>query len=94
MSENQKKVCRALNYFEVFLAFVSAVSGCVSISKFPSLVDAHIGITSSTRGIKLCAINAGIKSINQLSREKKRTWSYSAISKNKIKSKFNPSFDF
>ena len=31
-----------------------------------------------------------LKSINQLSREKKRAWSYSVISKNQIKSRFNP----
>ena len=33
-----KKVCSALNYFEPFLVFVSAVSGCVSIFEFASLV--------------------------------------------------------
>ena len=73
MSENQKKVCRALNYFEVFLVFVSAVSGCVSISKFPSLVDTHIGIASSARGIKICAINAGIKKYKPIIKRKEKS---------------------
>ena len=34
MSEKHKKVSRALNYFEDFPSFASAVSGCVSISAF------------------------------------------------------------
>ena len=33
-----KNICSALIYFEPFLVFVSAVSGCVSISEFASLV--------------------------------------------------------
>ena len=36
MSEKHKKVCRNLNYFEHFLVFAFAVSGCVSISTFAS----------------------------------------------------------
>ena len=28
-SEKHKKVCKALNYFEHFLIFISAISGCV-----------------------------------------------------------------
>ena len=46
MSEKHKKVCRALNYFEDFLIFISAVSGCVSISAFASLTGIPIVITS------------------------------------------------
>ena len=34
MSQKHKKVYRTLNYFEDFLAFVSTVSGCDSISAF------------------------------------------------------------
>ena len=47
ISEKYKKACRALNYFEHFLAFASATSGCVSISAFASLVWVSIGIASS-----------------------------------------------
>ena len=32
MSEKHKKVFKTLNYFGNFLVFLSAVSGCVSIS--------------------------------------------------------------
>ena len=36
-------MCRALNYFEYCLVFISAVSGCVSISVFDSLLGASVG---------------------------------------------------
>ena len=61
MSKKYKKTCRALNYFEHFLFFISVVTGCVSISAFASLVDVPIGITGSTVGLKIWAITAGIK---------------------------------
>ena len=53
-----KNVCRALNYFEHFLVFISAVSGCVSISAFTSVVGAPIGIGNSEVRPKVCAITA------------------------------------
>ena len=40
----------ALNYFKHFLVLVSAVSGCVSISAFASLVSISVVIASSTVG--------------------------------------------
>ena len=61
MSEKHKKVCRALNYFEHFLVFISAVSGCVLISPFALLVGVLVGITSSAVGRKICGITAEIK---------------------------------
>ena len=63
MSEKDKNVglCRALNYFEHFLALVSAASGCVSISTFPSLVAVSEGIANPALGLKICAITAAIK---------------------------------
>ena len=36
-------MCRSLNYIEHFI-FVSAISGCVSISTFASLVGVPLGI--------------------------------------------------
>ena len=44
---------RAWNIFEHFLVFVSAVSGCVSISAFVSLAAVRIGIVSSEVVLKL-----------------------------------------
>ena len=43
-----KKVSTILNYIEHFLVLPWAITGCVSISAFPSLVCIPIEITSST----------------------------------------------
>ena len=43
MREKHKKVCKALNYFEVFV-FASAVSDYFPISAFSSLVGVPVGI--------------------------------------------------
>ena len=53
MSENHKEVCRCLNYFEHFLISISAVTVCVSISAFASLVGALANVTSSAIEIKI-----------------------------------------
>ena len=50
-----------MNYIEHLLILASAVTGCVSISAFGSLLDISIGITSSAVWLKVCAITAGIK---------------------------------
>ena len=68
MSEKHKKVCRSLNYFESFLVSVSAVSRCVSISAFTSLVGVFVGTANFAVGLKICVTTAGIKSISQLLR--------------------------
>ena len=39
----------------------SAITGCVSISAFSSLISIPIGITGSGIGLKICAIAAEIK---------------------------------
>ena len=54
-----KKGERILNYFEHFLAFVSVVSGCVSVSALASLVGISVGTTSSVVGLKIRALTAG-----------------------------------
>ena len=61
MSKNHKMVCTTLNYIEHFLILGSAVTGCVSISAFSSLVGIPIVITSSAVGLKICVITAAIK---------------------------------
>ena len=61
MSKKHKKVCRVFNYNDHLLIVISAITGCVSISAFASLVGIPIGITSSAIGLKICAITAGIK---------------------------------
>ena len=61
MSKKTKKVCRFLNYIDHSLIVISAITGCVSISAFPSLVGIPIGITSSAIGLKNCKITGKIK---------------------------------
>ena len=70
MSEKHKNVFRALNYFEHFLAFISAVNGCVSISAFASLIGGPIGVVSFAVGLKICAITAGIKRYKSIIKKK------------------------
>ena len=72
MSKKHKNVFRALNYFEYILIFVSATSGCVSISAFASLVGSSIGIASSALALKICALIAPIKKHNSIIKEKRK----------------------
>ena len=58
MSRKHKKVCTALNNIEHFLISASAITGCILISAFASLLDIPIGITCSAMGLKICAITA------------------------------------
>ena len=61
ISKKHKMVCTTLNYIEHFLTLGSAVTGCVFISAFPSLVGIPIVIMSSAVGLKICVITAAIK---------------------------------
>ena len=54
MSKKHKKVYRVLYYIDHLLILISTVTGCVSISVFPSLVGIPIGSTSSAIGLKIC----------------------------------------
>ena len=72
MSEKHKKVCRSLNYFENFLVSVSAVSDCVSISAFTSLVGVFVGIANFAVGLKICVITAGIKKYKSIIKNKRK----------------------
>ena len=65
MSKKDEKVWIILNYIEHFLILASTISGCISISTFASLASIPKGITSSIKGLKICAITAEIKSISQ-----------------------------
>ena len=61
MSGEYEKVCTTLNYTEHFLILASAVTGCISISVYASLLGIPIGIMSSAIGLKICATAAEIK---------------------------------
>ena len=66
MSEIHKKVCSDLNYFELFFAFNSAISSCVSISTFTSLVGVSVGIAISAVESKFVQYMQELKSISRL----------------------------
>ena len=61
----------------------SAVTGCVSISAFASLVGVPIGNTNCPVGLKICVMTAGIiKYMSTIEKKKKKKWSNSNVSKN------------
>ena len=72
MSKKHKKVCTTLNYIEHLLILASTITGCISISAFASLVGIPIGITSSTIGLKICAIAARAKKYKSIIKKKKK----------------------
>ena len=61
ISRKHSEVCTTLNYVKHFLILAFAITGCISISAFASLIVISIGITSSGMVLKICAIAAGIK---------------------------------
>ena len=61
-----------MNYIEHLLIIISTITGCVSISAFASLVGIPIGIASSTIGLKICVITAGIKKYKSIIKKKKK----------------------
>ena len=73
MSEKHKQVSTSLNDFEHFLVFISAVSGCVAIFAFASLVGVLAGVTSSAVGINICASTAGIRNYMSIIKKKRKT---------------------
>ena len=70
--EIYRKICRNLNYFEHYLVFDSAVSGCVLTSAFASLVGVPVGFASSAVGMKICAITTRIKKYESIIKKKKK----------------------
>ena len=50
ISNKHKKGCLTINYIEHFFVLASAVTGCISISVFASLLGISIGIMSSAIG--------------------------------------------
>ena len=72
MSKPHKKICTTLNYIEHFLILASAITGCVFISAFASLIGIPIGITGSATELKICAITARIKTYLSKNLKKRR----------------------
>ena len=70
MSEKHKNTCKHLNYVEHLLLLASAITGCVSVSAFTSLVAVPVGITSSSAELKICEIIARIKKYQSIIKKK------------------------
>ena len=68
--KSTKKFCTTLNYIEHFLILASTITGCFTISAFASLLGKPLGIKSSTLGLKICAITAGIKKYKPIIKKK------------------------
>ena len=66
MSEKYKKTCKYLNHVKHLLILASAVTDCVLISTFASLVTIPVGITTFAAETNICAITTEFKGINQL----------------------------
>ena len=71
MSRRHKKVCTTQNYTEHCLILGSAVTGCISVSAFASLLGILIEVTVSTKGMNICTIAAGIKNYKSIIKKKK-----------------------
>ena len=67
LSNKKKQVRTTLNYIEHFLTLAFAVTICISISSFASL----IWIISSTIGLYICLIIARIKKYKSIIKKKK-----------------------
>ena len=72
MSKKHKNYCRILNYIDHSLIAISTITGCVSIPAFASLVVIPIGIESSTIGLKIWVITAGIKKYKSIFPKKRK----------------------
>ena len=59
-----------LNYNEHILILPFAVTECISNSLFISLLGIPTGITSSAKGLKICAITARIKNYKPIIKKK------------------------
>ena len=61
MSKKLEKICATSNYIGHVLILASTITGCVSISASTYLIVISIELTSSTTGLKIFEITAGIK---------------------------------
>ena len=69
VSNKHTNDCTILNYIEHFLIWASAVTECISISAFASLLRKT---TSSTIGLKICATAKGIKKHKSIIKKMKK----------------------
>ena len=72
MSNKHKKASATLNYIEHFLIVASAITRCISISAFASLLGTPIEIACSAIELKICTITAGIKKYKSIIKKMKK----------------------
>ena len=61
-----------MSNFDHSLTVISTITGCISISSFASLVGILIEIGSSTIGLTICVITAGIKKYKSIIKKKRK----------------------
>ena len=72
MSEKYNQTCKYLNQAENFLVLYSMITGGVSISALVSLFCVPVGFMSSSIGIKVSTITAGIKKYKSIIKKKRK----------------------
>ena len=72
LMSKKHKVCRILNYIDHLVITISAITGCVSISAFTSLVGITIGVISSAIRLKICVITSEIKRKKSIIKKKRK----------------------
>ena len=87
MSRKRKKVCASLNHVKDFLFLASAITGCISISSFASLISSPIRVTDSIKGLKTCAMAAGIKRYKSIVKKKKNKHDKTVLSAKSVSNK-------
>ena len=71
MRRKHRKACATLIYIKQFRILASTITECISISAFASLIGNALEMTSSAIGLKICAINAGIKKYKSIIKKNK-----------------------
>ena len=72
LSNKSKKICTTLNSTKHILDLVFAVTACISISAFASLIITFKGIMNSAVGLNICAITPRNKKHKSIIKKKKR----------------------
>ena len=72
MRRKQKKTCANLNYIEHFLILASAVTRCISVSTFATLLGIPVGFARFAIGLNICTTAAGIKKYKSIIKKKKK----------------------
>ena len=86
LTSEKYKTCKYVNYVEHLLILTSTITDSIASSAFASLVCVPVGIPSSSLGLKICAITAGIKSYKsiKLKKRKKKSNKIMLLGKDKL----------